>query len=113
MAENIQTGLLGLDYQELRSIAQKYGQPEYRARQLFDALYPQRLAALDPGRKEIPLLLSAVYTHLERKDQALEMARRGLALHPDDPQFLTRCAMLLMMTDNRAAAVDLCRLLTA
>src|SRR5438270_1051782 len=47
MAELIQTGLLGLDYQELSSIAQKYGQPEYRARQLFDALYPQRLAALD------------------------------------------------------------------
>jgi len=47
MAEHIQPGLLGLDYQELSSIAQKYGQPEYRARQLFDALYPQRLAALD------------------------------------------------------------------
>src|SRR6476620_1552130 len=47
MPELLQDGLLGLDYQELSGIAQKYGQPEYRARQLFDALYPQRLAALD------------------------------------------------------------------
>src|SRR5499427_2831411 len=47
MAELPQTGLLGLDYQELSSLAQKHGQPEYRARQLFDALYPQRLAGLD------------------------------------------------------------------
>jgi tetratricopeptide (TPR) repeat protein len=69
----------------------------------------QRLAALEPGRKDIPLLLSTVYTHLERKDQALKVARRGLDQHPDDPEFLTRCVMLLMMTDNRAAAADLCR----
>jgi 23S rRNA (adenine2503-C2)-methyltransferase len=47
MPEPPQVGLLGLDYQELSSLAQKYGQPEYRARQLFDALYPQRLSALD------------------------------------------------------------------
>ncbi|HEY7403053.1 MAG TPA: 23S rRNA (adenine(2503)-C(2))-methyltransferase RlmN [Candidatus Angelobacter sp.] len=47
MENQSQTGLLGLDYQELSRIAQKHGQPEYRARQLFDALYPQRLAALD------------------------------------------------------------------
>jgi 23S rRNA (adenine2503-C2)-methyltransferase len=47
MAALPQTGLLGLDYQELSTIAQKYGQPEYRARQLFDAVYPQRLEGLD------------------------------------------------------------------
>jgi 23S rRNA (adenine2503-C2)-methyltransferase len=47
MSELLQDDLLGLDYQELSGIAQKHGQPEYRARQLFDALYPQRLAALD------------------------------------------------------------------
>jgi len=47
MPEILQDGLLGLDYQELSGIAQKYGQPEYRARQLFDALYPQRLSGLD------------------------------------------------------------------
>jgi 23S rRNA (adenine2503-C2)-methyltransferase len=47
MSELLQDDLLGLDYQELSGIAQKHGQPEYRARQLFDALYPQRLAGLD------------------------------------------------------------------
>ncbi|MGZ4854918.1 MAG: 23S rRNA (adenine(2503)-C(2))-methyltransferase RlmN [Candidatus Angelobacter sp.] len=47
MPDAPQNGLLGLDYQELSGIAQKHGQPEFRARQLFDALYPQRLPALD------------------------------------------------------------------
>src|SRR6516225_10084135 len=47
MTDQLQNGLLGLDYQELSRIAQKHGQPEYRARQLFEALYPQRLPALD------------------------------------------------------------------
>jgi 23S rRNA (adenine2503-C2)-methyltransferase len=47
MPDALQDGLLGLDYQELTGIAQKHGQPEFRARQLFDALYPQRLTALD------------------------------------------------------------------
>src|ERR1700758_1556620 len=47
MPELLQDGLLGLDYQELSGIAQKYGQPEFRARQLFDALYPQRLTELE------------------------------------------------------------------
>jgi 23S rRNA (adenine2503-C2)-methyltransferase len=42
-----QTGLLGLDLQELTALVQRYGQPEYRGRQLFDALYPQRLPRLD------------------------------------------------------------------
>jgi 23S rRNA (adenine2503-C2)-methyltransferase len=45
--ESSQSGLLGLDFQELSQVAQKYGQPEYRARQLFEAIYPQRLATLD------------------------------------------------------------------
>jgi 23S rRNA (adenine2503-C2)-methyltransferase len=47
MPEQLQDSLLGLDYQELSTIAQKHGQPEFRARQLFDALYPQRLGDLD------------------------------------------------------------------
>lgn len=47
MVDQPQPGLLGLDFQELSGIAQKYGQPEYRARQLFEALYPQRLGELD------------------------------------------------------------------
>ena len=47
MPESRQTGLLGLDIQELSQLALRYGQPEYRARQLFDAIYPQRRCSLD------------------------------------------------------------------
>jgi 23S rRNA (adenine2503-C2)-methyltransferase len=39
--------LLGLDFQELSQLAQEHGQPEYRARQLFEAIYPQRLQSLE------------------------------------------------------------------
>lgn len=47
MPETPQIELLGLDLQELREIAEAHGQPEYRARQLFEAIYPQRVEALD------------------------------------------------------------------
>lgn len=42
-----QDELLGLDFEELSRLAQEHGQPEYRARQLFEAIYPQRLPSLD------------------------------------------------------------------
>ncbi|HKF20431.1 MAG TPA: 23S rRNA (adenine(2503)-C(2))-methyltransferase RlmN [Candidatus Angelobacter sp.] len=45
--ELTQTGLLGLDIQELSQLALSHGQPEYRARQLFEAIYPQRVSSLD------------------------------------------------------------------
>lgn len=41
------TSLLGLDFQELSKIAQEHSQPEYRARQLFHAIYPQRISSID------------------------------------------------------------------
>lgn len=47
MAETQQPGLLGLDFQELTSLALRHGQPDYRARQLFEGIYPQRLKTLD------------------------------------------------------------------
>ena len=47
MPELPQFGLLGLDFQELTALVQKHGQPGYRARQLFEALYPQRIQTLD------------------------------------------------------------------
>ncbi len=47
MAETGTEQLLGLDYQELSEIVQRHRQPEYRARQLFEAIYPQRSADLD------------------------------------------------------------------
>lgn len=46
-AELVQTALLGLDFKELTQLVLSYGQPEYRARQLFDAIYRQRLTSLD------------------------------------------------------------------
>ena len=39
--------LLGLTNQELTALVEGLGEPRYRARQLFDALYGQRVAALD------------------------------------------------------------------
>jgi 23S rRNA (adenine2503-C2)-methyltransferase len=45
--EKSQSELLGLDFQELSHLAQEHGQPEYRARQLFEAIYPQRLQSLE------------------------------------------------------------------
>ncbi len=47
MTEIFQPGLLGLDFQEISRIVQKHNQPEYRARQLFEAIYSQRQADLD------------------------------------------------------------------
>src|SRR5436305_9735220 len=47
MSEQLQSGLLGLDFQELTALVLKFGQPEYRARQLFEAIYPQRAEKLD------------------------------------------------------------------
>lgn len=41
------TTLLGLSYQELTNLVLESGQPAYRAQQLFDALYRQRIDAVD------------------------------------------------------------------
>src|SRR5437868_3229324 len=42
-----ESNLLGLTIQELTALVEKFGQPAFRARQLFDAIYRQRLASLD------------------------------------------------------------------
>jgi 23S rRNA (adenine2503-C2)-methyltransferase len=42
-----QLELLGLTNQELTALVEALGEPRYRARQLFDALYGQRVADLD------------------------------------------------------------------
>ncbi len=46
MPEHLQSELLGLDLQELTRIVEDAGQPPYRARQLFEALYQQRVDSL-------------------------------------------------------------------
>ena len=47
MAAAAQTELLGLDIQELTTVVEAAGEPAYRARQLFDAIYRQRVRSLD------------------------------------------------------------------
>src|SRR3954469_4663373 len=47
MRSDSQSELLGLDIQELSALVQELGEPEYRARQLFEALYRQRVSSLD------------------------------------------------------------------
>jgi 23S rRNA (adenine2503-C2)-methyltransferase len=43
MTEAKQSGLIGLDLQELAALVQEAGEAPYRARQLFDAVYRQRV----------------------------------------------------------------------
>jgi adenine C2-methylase RlmN of 23S rRNA A2503 and tRNA A37 len=42
-----QTELLGKDLQELTNLAEQAGQPRYRGRQLFEAIYSQRMQAIE------------------------------------------------------------------
>src|SRR5216683_2492194 len=69
MAETSQSALLGLDLQELTALVHRHGQPEYRARQLFDAIYPQRLTRLNA----ISTIPRAFLTALDAE---------GLDIHP-------------------------------
>jgi 23S rRNA (adenine2503-C2)-methyltransferase len=47
MLQFSENSLLGLTYQELTGLVVEAGQPAYRAQQLFDALYSQRVVSLD------------------------------------------------------------------
>jgi 23S rRNA (adenine2503-C2)-methyltransferase len=47
MAEPRPTTLLGLTLQELTQVAELSGQPAYRGRQLFEALYAERIGAVE------------------------------------------------------------------
>jgi 23S rRNA (adenine2503-C2)-methyltransferase len=47
MSQMAQTSLLGLQLPELTELAEEFGQPSYRARQLFEALYRQRVDTLE------------------------------------------------------------------
>src|SRR5690349_23658329 len=46
MSQLQHTELLGLSLQQLTEIAERLGEPAYRARQLFDGLYRQRWSEL-------------------------------------------------------------------
>jgi 23S rRNA (adenine2503-C2)-methyltransferase len=43
MSESKALALLGLDLQELTAVVEEFGQPSFRAKQLFEALYRQRV----------------------------------------------------------------------
>jgi 23S rRNA (adenine2503-C2)-methyltransferase len=47
MDQNTQNSLLGLRLPELATLVEEFGQPSYRARQLFEALYHQRVETAD------------------------------------------------------------------
>src|SRR5437868_11721132 len=47
MPEPAKFELLGVDFKELSAIVESLGQPAYRARQLYEALYRQRSRSLD------------------------------------------------------------------
>ena len=54
MAVSQQVELLGLEIQELTALVQEAGEPDYRARQLFEAIYRQRLGSVE-GISTLPL----------------------------------------------------------
>src|SRR5205823_2813701 len=62
MAAAAEKNLLGLDLQELTAIVENFGQPRYRARQLFEAIYRRRatdLAQLTDLPSEFRMQLAA------------------------------------------------------
>jgi 23S rRNA (adenine2503-C2)-methyltransferase len=67
MAELKQSTLLGLTLQELTQMAEESGQPAYRGRQLFEAIYTQRINAAE-GISTLP------------QDFRARLAERGLAV---------------------------------
>jgi 23S rRNA (adenine2503-C2)-methyltransferase len=61
MSKPAQFELLGLDYQELTEAVVRLGQPGYRVRQLWEALYRQRLGAIN-DISTLPLSLRSEMT---------------------------------------------------
>src|SRR5205814_10388514 len=47
MTSDFEKNLLGLDIQELTSLVKQAGQPTYRGRQLFHAIYADRIGSLE------------------------------------------------------------------
>src|SRR5579884_1515461 len=67
MSLSVQFGLLGLDLQELTSLAVEKRQPSFRGKQLADAIYRQRLASLS----EISTLPQAFRESLSAEGQEI------------------------------------------
>jgi 23S rRNA (adenine2503-C2)-methyltransferase len=71
MPEQLQTDLLGLSLQQLSAVVEGFGQPSYRARQLFEALYRQRRQSLD----EITTLPQSLRAALRERGFGLALPR--------------------------------------
>src|SRR3954452_17815029 len=69
MSNKKQIELLGLDFQELTEIVERAGQPRYRARQLFDAIYGQRV----PGLESISTLPKSFREQLSSEGRELRL----------------------------------------
>jgi hypothetical protein len=65
----MQRNLLGLDLQELTAIAGQAGQPPYRGRQLFQAMYTNRLNLID----EISTLPKDFRSWIQAQNFALQL----------------------------------------
>jgi 23S rRNA (adenine2503-C2)-methyltransferase len=69
MSNQKQIELLGLDFQELTGIVEAAGQPAYRARQLFEAIYGQRV----PGLESISTLPKSFREQLSSEGKELRL----------------------------------------
>src|SRR5579862_9899823 len=71
MTDRPQISLLGLDRAELGSLVESMGQPAYRAKQLLDAVYRQRVESID----EISTLSQQLRGKLTEKDVSVGLPR--------------------------------------
>src|SRR5215510_13311330 len=91
MADQKQSSLLGHSFQELNEVVQNFGQPAYRGRQLFDAIYRQRIPLLEeistlPQNMREQLKSSGVEVGLpqiEKRFQSIDGTVRYLMLFAD------------------------------
>ncbi len=90
MRERPQKELLGLDLQELTAIAAEAGQPAYRGRQLFEAVYRKRVEAIDqvttlPSsfRSELTKSYVAGMPQVQKKFVSVDGTVRYLISFPD------------------------------
>lgn len=91
MSRTAHQKLLGLSLQELTDIAQELGQPAYRGRQLFSAVYRQRVSALEqittlpqPLRKQLAEAGCEIGRPLvEKSFQSVDGTVRYLIAFPD------------------------------
>jgi 23S rRNA (adenine2503-C2)-methyltransferase len=91
MADSLPNQLLGLDLAELSALVEDLNEPAYRARQLFESLYRQRVQSTDqistlPSRMRHDLAargISIGLTHVENKFESTDGTIRYLIACPD------------------------------